>query len=103
MRMTHHTSCGPCVPVQVALAPDWQRRMLGSAEQARPGSLALLQSRLAAIYTDSVCNATHGCNALYGQCVNTSHLPVYQYDQNGTCACHHWYMRGLSHDAPSPR
>ena len=37
------------------------------------------------------CNATHRCTPFQGTCLNVSGLPIYGYDQNGTCTCHHWF------------
>lgn len=37
------------------------------------------------------CNATSNCDLLRGSCLNISGLPVYAYDQNGTCTCHQWF------------
>ena len=38
--------------------------------------------------------ATVGCDERFGRCLNISGLPVHGYDQNGTCACHHWFIGG---------
>ena len=37
------------------------------------------------------CNATERCDLARGSCLNISNMPIYGYDQNGTCVCHPWY------------
>ena len=82
------------VDEKVALVPAWQRRLLDPLEIGTPQAFALIQQRLAALYTDSRCNATSGCNLTFGRCLNTTGGNVNEYDQNGTCVCHHWFTGG---------
>ena len=79
-------------PEQILLVPDWQRRLLSTADQGQDNAMSLLRARLRSIYGGSLCNATDGCDLRFGNCLNVSRLPVYEYDQNGTCACHHWFF-----------
>ena len=79
---------------KIALIPEWQRNLLRGNELTQPGAFTQIQGVLAGRYTDSNCNATHGCDVRFGTCLNISRLPVHEYDQNGTCACHHWFTGG---------
>lgn len=79
---------------KVSIVPAWQRRLLNVAEAERDDSFLLVQAYLRALYGESVCNATYGCNLIYGRCVNTTGGDVYEYDQNGTCTCHSWFTGG---------
>ena len=44
----------------VLLAPDWQRRLLPTAQIGKDGALEMMQSLLRAEYGESLCNATCG-------------------------------------------
>ena len=35
-----------------------------------------------------------GCDLTYGSCLNITGGNVYEFDQNGTCRCHHWFTGG---------
>ena len=77
---------------QIQLVPDWQRRLISTSDQGRDNAMLLVRARLRTLYGGSVCNATDGCDLRFGNCLNVTGLNVYQYDQNGTCACHHWFQ-----------
>ena len=82
------------VEEKISMLPNWQRRLLLPNELGTEEAFNIVQQRIREQYTDSACNATTGCNLIYGRCLNTSHGDVYGYDQNGTCTCHSWFTGG---------
>ena len=73
--------------------PQKQKRWMGRITGATD-LWATLYSSLEARYGPR-CNVTHGCDRdthpPRGRCLNISGLPVYGFDQNGTCTCHPWF------------
>ena len=76
------------------LVPFWQQKLVPGLTIENFNDVdvwATVKTALERIYGPSVCNATHGCDPLRGRCLNISGMPVYAYDQNGTCVCSAWH------------
>ena len=76
---------------KLSVVPVWQRQLLLPQERELEDAFELMQAHIVRRYGESACNASYGCNLLYGQCLNVTGGDVYLYDQNGTCRCHHWF------------
>ena len=87
---------GPEVLTAWDLVPTRQKQLMGKVT-GNTDLWATLAAALESRYGPR-CNVTHGCdrggNPPKGVCYNISGLPIYEYDQNGTCVCHSWYTGG---------
>ena len=86
-------------PVDVSTLTPWeqvpqQQKSLMGRVMANTNLWVALATALEDLFGPR-CNVTHGCdrhdNPPKGRCLNISGLPIYAYDQNGTCVCHPWY------------